>query len=668
MRRSWLVLALAVLVAAAAPGSAWAQHSYNYAKGSPQFPFVLRPYIPHHVPEPVFTNSPRIDQLMKDGKIYLSLDDAIAMALENNLDLAIARINLPIADTDILRAKGGGTIRGVSTGVVQGTPGGGVGGFGTGAPGTGPGGTTLATGGAGAGAGGLATTTLGVGSAIDSYDPILSSNLSLEFATFPTSNTVTTGVTNVKQNTATANFSYFQGFGTGTAMSVSFQNTRQSTNSLFTFLSPQVDSGFRLTLRQHLLSGFGFGPNQRFIRIAKNNREISDVAFRLQVITTVTQIENIYTDLVTAYEDLKVKERSLALAEKTLADNKKQVEIGTLAPIEIVRAESEVASRNQDLIVSQTALQLQQLLMLNAITKTTSDPVLGAAPVIPTDTLEVPAQEPVVPLQGLIKEALDHRPELRENIINLKNQEINKKSAANALLPTVDLVGWYGTSALGGSQNPAATCLNLSADPSGCDAADFAAGRSLPAGLIPRSGFPQAFANTLRANNPDYGVGLNVTIPIRNRPAQADQVRSELEYRQAQIRLQQQQNQIGIEVRNAQVGVVQNRARVEAARKGRELAQQTLEAEQKKFQLGASTPILVLQAQRDMAQAESNLVTAMSSYAKSKVELDRATGMTLTHLGIDMGDAENGVVTKMPSVPGVVKAGADAQEGTPPKP
>ena len=652
MRRSWLVLALAVLAAAAAPGSAWAQQSYNYAKGSPQLPFVLRPYIPHHVPEPVFTNSPRIDQLMKDGKIYLSLDDAIAMALENNLDLAIARITLPIADTDILRAKGGGTIRGVPSGVVQNTPGGGVGGFGSGAPGTGPGGTTLATGGAGAGAGGLATTTLGVGSAIDSYDPILSSNLALEYATFPTANIVTTGIPNVQQNTATANFSYFQGFGTGTAMSVSFQNLRASTNSLFQILSPDVSSGFRLTLRQHLLSGFGFGPNQRFIRIARNNREISDVAFRLQVITTVTQIENIYTDLVTAYEDLKVKERSLALAEKTLADNRKQVEIGTLAPIEIVRAESEVASRNQDLIVSQTALQLQQLLMLNAITKTTSDPVLGAAPVIPTDTVEVPAQEPTVPLQDLIKEALDHRPELRENIINLKNQEINKKSAANALLPTVDLLGWYGTSALGGALNPLTPCGGLGEPP--CD--------------LHRTGFPEAFANTLRANNPDYGIGLNVTIPIRNRPAQADQVRSELEYRQAQIRLQQQQNQIGIEVRNAQVGVVQNRARVEAARKGRELAQQTLEAEQKKFQLGASTPILVLQAQRDLAQAESNVVTAMSSYAKSKVELDRATGLTLAHLGIDMGDAESGVVTKMPNVPGVVKAGADAQEGTPPKP
>jgi outer membrane protein TolC len=664
MRRSCLFLALALLVAAVLPGSARAQ-SYNYAKGSPQLPFVFRPYIPHHVGEPILSNSPRIDQLMKDGKIYLSLDDAIAMALENNLDLAIARYTLPIADTDILRARGGGTIRGVPTGVVQNTPGGGVGGFGSGAPGTGPGGTTLATGGAGAGAGGLATTTLGVGSAVDSYDPILTSNLSVEPAAFPTSNTVTSGVTNVNLHTTTANFGYFQGFGTGTAMNVTFQNQLQSTNQLFTFLSPQVTTGFRLTLRQHLLQGFGFGPNQRFIRIARNNREISDVAFRLQVITTVTQIENIYWDLVTAYEDLKVKERSLALAEKTLSDNQKQVEIGTLAPIEIVRAQSEVAARNQDLIVSQTALQLQELLMKNAITKVETDPTLAAAPVIPTDIMDVPAQEPVVPLQDLIKDALDHRPELRENIINLKNQELNKKSAANALLPTVDVVGWYGTSALGGTQNPAATCLNVSLDPSGCDAADAAAGRSLPAGLIHRTGFPEAFANTLRANNPDYGIALNVTIPIRNRPAQADQVRSELEYRQAQMRLVQQQNQIGIEVRNARFAVEQNRARVDAARKGRELAQQTLDAEQKKFQLGASTPTLVLQAQRDLAQAESNLVTAMSSYEKSRVELDRATGLTLSHLAIDMGDAESGVVTKMPSVPGVVRGSPDAPESTP---
>ncbi len=416
-------------------------------------------------------------------------------------------------------------------------------------------------------------------------------------------------------------------------MSIGFNNQRQTSNSLFTTLVPDVTSNFRMTLRQHLLAGFG-STNRRFIRIARNNREISDVGFRLQVSTTVSQIQNIYWDLVNAYEDVKVKQRSLDLANKTLSDNKKQVEIGTLAPIEITRAQSEASTREQDLIVSQTNLQLQQLLMKNAISRSLSDPQLATAPVIPTDTMAVPEQEPVVPIQDLIGDALGHRPELAQARIDLTNRDITKKSARNALLPTMDLTAWYGAAGLGGEQNPSAPC-----------------------GIAPpcatRSGFPQAFGALFSNNFPDYGVGMNFNMPIRNRAAQADQVRSELEYRQAQMRLQQLQNQVSIEVRNAQYALQQNRARVVAAQKARDLAQQSLEAEQKKYALGASTNTLVLQAQRDLAQAASNVVVSMSAYEKSRVELDRVTGLTLDHNNISLGDSEIGVVSKMPTAPGV---------------
>ena len=614
----------------------------DYSKPRSYFPNPIAPYLPHHVPEASLQNSPRIEQLVHNGTIMLSLDDAIALALENNLDLAIARYNLNIADTDILRAKAGQSTRGVATGIVQGTQGGGVGGFGTGASGAGPGGTTVGTGGAGAGAGGIVTSTSGVGPAIESFDPFVSGTLQLEHATFPQSNLVTTGVPTLNQNSATADFTYSQGWATGTAMSLGFNNTRQINNSLFSILQPTLNSSFRLTMRQHLLQGIGINSQTRFIRIAKNDKRISESAFRQQIQTTVAQIQNIYWDLVNAYEDLKVKERSLALANKTLGDNRKQVEIGTLAPIEIVRAQSDAAARQQDLIVSQTQLQLQQSLIKVAITRDLpkGSPLVNA-PVIPTDTMGLPSDEALPSVDDLLQQALTNRPEIEQSDIDLVNRDITKKAARNALLPTVDLFGFYGASGLAGTNfRPLAPCSATLRN------------TCIPAGI--GSGYPNAFANLFNSSAPDKGAGVNITIPIRNRAAQADQVRSELEYRQAELRLQQLKNQIGIDVRNAVFALQQNKARVVAAQEGQRLAQESLDAEQKKYALGASTTTLVLQTQRDLAQSESNTVAAMSAYEKSRVELDRVTGNTLQHNSIQLADTEAGVVNVMPVTPNVV--------------
>ena len=621
--------------------SALAQSSVDYSKGTSPFPNPIAIYRSRSVPAPNFSNSPRINQLIKNGKLMLSLDDAIALALENNLDLAIARFNLDIAETDILRTKAGSSVRGVSTGIVQGTPGGGVGGFGSGASGAGAGGTSSAAG--GAGTGGLVTSTTGVGPAVPSFDPFLSGTLQEEHANTPLSNTITSGVPFLAQNTFTGNFTYNQGFATGTNMSLGFNNSRITSNSVRSDLNPALNTSFRLTVTQHLLQGFGLANNLRFIRIAKNDREITDVAFRGQVISTVTQIQNIYWDLVNAYEDVRVKERSLGLANQLLSDTQKQVQIGTLAPIEVVRSQSAVASAKQDLIISQTALQLQQLLVKNALARNLQDANLASAEVIPTDTMVVPTTEPITPIQDMENEALSHRWELAQSRIDLVNRDINKKGARSALLPTLDLYGFYGAAGLGGLQNPLNTCGNPAASAITCVAP----------GTIARVTYGSAFGNLFDSSGPDKGVGVTLTIPIRNRSAQADQIRSELEYNQAQMRLQQLQNQIRIEVRNAQYALEQNRARVDAAAAASRLAAESLDAEQKKYLLGASTNYNVLQAQRDLTQADSNLVAARAAYEKSRVELDRATGRTLNSLGINIADAESANVTKMPNVPGV---------------
>jgi outer membrane protein len=637
--------------AASMPSSGKPLPELNYAQPVSHFPNPIGPYTPRHLAPPNLSNTSRIDQLMHDGKLYLSLNDAIALALENNLDIAIARYNLNIADTDILRAKAGAVTLGVNSGIVQNTPGGGVGGLG-GQVGSGTGGTTLGAGGAGAGAGGLVGSTLGLGPQITSFDPIITGTLQSDrYHILPTS----TFSPASPQNTTTGNFTYQQGFTWGTNMLVGFNNTRvASGNAPFNPLSPQLNSNFRFQLTQHLLQGFGFAGNTRFIRIAKNNRELSDVAFRLQIITSVNQIQSMYWDLVYAYENARVQQESLAFAQKTLSDTKKQVEIGSLAPIEVVRAQSTVAQDQQALTVALTNLQLQQLLMKNALSRTLRDQILAGADVIPTSTMEIPANEAVQPTQDLVAEALRHRADLVESRIQLNTSELSNKAVRNALLPSLDLFAYYGGAGLGGTQNPANLCANQSIDEQG---AGFCAGPNAAAGgktlipITPTTTYPGTLNQLINSTASDKGMGIQLNIPIRNRAAQATQIRSELEYQQAQMALQQAENRINIEVRNAQFGVEQNRASVASAQAAVDYAKQSLDAEQKKYQFGTSTTTAVLQTQSALATAESTLMSAMAAYEKSRIELDRAVGTTLDHAGISIDDAARGRVNNVPSVP-----------------
>jgi outer membrane protein TolC len=586
----------------------------------------LSAYKSESVPEPNLSNSPRIEQLVRDGKLYLSLRDAIELALEDNLDLAIARYNLPIANTDILRTQAGGFFRGVNTGVVQGTPGGGIGGFGTGAPGAGAGGTTSGAGGAGAGASGLVQSTLGAGTPVPSYDPLISLNGGDEHQTTPLANRQIYGVPLLQLNTVQVNALFTQALPTGTSFSFAFSNSRQTTNSPFFNLSPSLNSTFRFQFQQELLAGFGFGPNLRYLHIAKNNKKISDIGFKDQVIATVTQIENIYWDLVSAYEQTRVNEQSFSFAQQTLDNAKKQLQLESVPAMEVLRAEAEVSKRDQDLTVARTNLQLQETLMKNAITKSLDDPVLESMPVIPTDEQMKPAPiEAAKPIQDLIAEALHNRPELAESDIDLLNRRISRSAARNALLPSLSLVGFYGGSGLAGLLNP---IYSLGTNTSNVPV-DFGGALS------------NAFNNTA----PDYYVGLSLNIPIRNRVAKADQYRSELEYRQAELRLEQLKKQVRIEVRNAQYALDQTGARVEAARKARDLAQRTFDITKKEQELGAGSSYQTLSAQRDLALAELDLVSAMTTYQKAKVELDRVTGTILEHNGILMQDAITGVVS-----------------------
>jgi outer membrane protein TolC len=534
----------------------------------------------------------------------------------------------------------------VNTGVIQNTPGGGVGGL-SGTVGSGTGGTSVAAGGAGTGTNGLVSSTLGIGAPITSFDPSLTASLQMDRA-FSLSSSALSGRAVTNNNTGTANLSYQQGFHSGTNLSVGFNNTHLTTNNPLSALSPTVSSGFQFRLTQELLQGFGFLPNTRFIRIAKNNREISDVAFRLQVITTVDQIENLYWNLVYAFEDMRVQQEALAFAEKTLTDNQKAAQVGTLPPIQVVSAQSTVASNRQALTVAETNLQLQQLLMKNALSRSLEDPRLVSAEVIPTSTIRLPDQEPVAPTEDLIKEALEHRAELAESRIDLTSREINMASVRNTRLPALNLYAYYGGNGLGGSLNPNATFCTPGAATGGICISRNRIPKRFLAGPVD---YGSTLSELVDSTAPDKGAGVSLTIPILNRTAQANQLRAELEFRQAQVRLEQLENQIRIEVRNAQFAVQQNRASVDAAQAAVKLARQTLDAEQKKLEAGVSNPTAVLQMRAGLTTTESTLVSALAAYEKARVELDRATGLLLENAGIVVADAQRGQISHMPNVP-----------------
>ena len=640
-----------------APALPQALHLQDYSRPRSAFPHILQPYQPQEVPQPNLGNSPRIDSLMHNGKIYLSIDDAVALTLENNLDIDIARYNLNIADTDYLRAKSGASILGVNAGIVQNTPGGGVGGLG-GTVGSGAGGTTVAPSGVGTGTNGLVSSTLGIGSPITSFDPIVTSTLQLD-KDDTESTSVFSPVPVVDQNSYTANFAYAQGFQWGTSVTAGFNNTHITTNNPTNLLTPELSSNFQFRITQNLLQGFGSLPNLRFIRIAKNNREISDVAFRLQIITTVDQIEDMYWDLVYAYENVRVQQEALTYAQKALDDSKKQAKVGTVPPIQVVSAQSTVSTNEQNLILAQNNLQLEELLMKNAVSRSVEDPVLAEADVIPTSTMQLPEQELVTPTQDLINQALDHRAELVESRIDLNSRDLSSKAVRNAMLPTLDAFAYYGGSGVGGNVNPALL-------PPTCNPAITTCFTTTTAPPPFVNGGPVGYGNTLsqlfNGAAPDKGVGLTLTIPLRNREAQANQVRAELEYRQAQVRLHQLENQIRIEVRNAQFDVKQNRAAVEAAQYAVDFARQTLDADQQKLKVGLTTTTAILQDASVLTTSESNLVSAKAAYEKSTIELDRATGLLLDHSGIDVAEATRGQVTRLPRVPYVTPR-QDVQPG-----
>jgi outer membrane protein len=629
----------------------------DYSKGKFGFPNPLHWYTATNYPAPRLSNTPRLDDLLRDGKIYLSLSDAVTLALENNYDIAIARINLDIADTDLLRAKAGSSLRGVNSGLVANTLGGASS---TITGGGGPGGTSSGTGGTGSGANGLVLSTNGSGPVPYAMDPLLTGALEYQTQTQQQSNLLFSGgLSTLFTNTSTYNFTYAQGFGTGTLLNVGFQNTRVTTNNPFVDFSPTLTTGFTAQVTQHLLQGFGTGIQDRFILQAKNDRRITDSAFRQQLLYTVNQVENIYWGLVSAYEDEQAKERALTQSSQLTEDNRKQLQIGSLAPLDVVNSDASVAADKQALIASQTNLEYQQLVMKQAIARNLNDPQLSAAPVIPTDRVALDRlPEEDTPIEGLISEAYANNPQIEQAVLNMKNNKITIKAEKNGLLPAVDAFAFYGATGLGGAQSPGA--LN------------FSTGEPYTAGSFPSVSYGTAFGNLFNSSSPNKGIGVNVSVPLRNRTAQADQARSQMELRQSEMRLQQLYTQIRIQIINGRYALTNDRAQVDAAQAQHDYAQQSFIAEQKKYKLGASTSANVLTQERSLAIAENSLISATAAYARDRAALLQLLSTTLDRYNINITDTAAGTVSQAPLIPGLTAPKPEAApkplSNTPPPP
>jgi outer membrane protein TolC len=538
---------------------------------------------------------------------------------------------LPTADSEILRAKGGGLLRGLPYNLAE-VP------VGVGGPAS-PLVTAVASSSFTVGSvptnpselgvlaepqdnlSVLGTIPLSTGPVIPQFDPALAAQLSWTHQTTPQANPFTIGTNALVSNITVANTAYVQGFGPGTLLNVGFNNTRQILNSTRTSYSPFTTSSLGFTVTQPLLRGFGLAVNRRFIRIAKNERKIAGLLLRQQLIAGVYGVVRLYTDLVALYEDVKVKEGTLASAEQLYSDTKARVDEGTQAPIELTRANAQVYSLRQDLINARGLLEEQEAIMRSVLTRrTSSEPDLLAARIVPTDTIDVPQRDETRPIQDLLAHAFANRPDLLQAGVQVENSQISLEGSRNGLRPEIDVFGVVQNSALAGQPNPLASSADTS----------FLGGYG--------SALEQIFAR----NYPTYGAGINLTLPLRNRIAQADVARDEIQLRQTQIRLEQFRKQAQLEVEDALVAMRRARSSYEAALQTQALQQESLEAEQAKFEVGASTSFFIIQYQSLLAQAQSTVVVAKSAYLKAHAALERATGSILEDNHVEIDSAMRG--------------------------
>jgi outer membrane protein len=609
---------------------AWAQSPEVSIQTPNPVPLVgplLRPFhFERRVVSPAtLSNTPRLESLVRAGNLYLSVQDVIALALENNVDIAIQRYGPYLAREVLRRAQGGGFLRSVGQPISPGPVSVSLAGVNVNAVGLPESGSGVSSG------GGIV---IQLGTPPPPLDPIFFAYGNFQHATAPLSNTVLNEIPFLLNDSRTYQFGYTQSFATGSSAQLTYTSYRSALNSPANTLNPYTNGSLDLVLTQNLLQGFGVAMNNRNIRVEKNNIKVTDLQMKRQVITTISAILNLYWDLVSFNEDVRIKSQALATAQQLHEGNQRQVELGTLPTIEVTRAAAEVSSTKENLLIAQTNVAQQETVLKNALSRNgVATAWLDDIHVIPLDHIVVPEREGLKPTPELIDQALAKRPEIEQTRLNIASSVINIEGTRNALKPVLQAFAELTNNGLTGDPN----ALNTSA-------------ANTPSSFVV-GGYGNLLGQIFRRNYPNYSAGFSLTIPFRNRAAQADYVADQLSLRQSELQLQKAVSQVRVDVKNAVIGLEQARARYETAVATRVLAQQTLEAEQNRFKFGESTIAVVVQAQRDLATDQSAEVESMANYTHAKTAFDDAVGQTLEVNHISMDEATAGRVARQSSLP-----------------
>jgi len=624
------------LIALACGSAAWAQPPEVSIDTPPPARYIGRFLKPFHfekrtVPPVRLANSPRLEQLVRGGNLYLSAQDVIALALENNLDIAVQRYGPFLSREVLMRAQAGGLLRGTDTPVM-------------------PGPTSVSTAGVsnassglagGAGIGSSGGVITGIGPNPPSLDPSLFFQVQAAHQTTPETNTQLNATTTLVNSSRYLAFGYNQSWITGTSASFTFYEGRSLLNSSSPLFNPSVYGYLDFYVTQPLLQGFSLPVNNRYIKVAKNNLKVSDLLLKQQVSTTVAAVLNLYWDLVSFNEAVRIKQQALDAAQKLYDGNKKQVEIGAMAGIEVTRAAAAVSASKEALLIAQTNVAQQEIVLKNALNRDAMrNAWLDDVHVITLDHIEVPKSDEVRPTQDLVQEALKRRDDITQANINLDSKKTLLKGTRNNLLPSLQAFAELTNNGLSGPVNPLY---------------NYESG-------VPNPYFVGGTGNVLdqifRRNFPNYSAGLSLNIPFRNRQAQADYVTDELQLRQAELQIERAINQVRVDVKTNSINLQQARARYETAVATRTLSEQSLDAEQKRFNYGVGSVALVIAAQQQLASDQDAEVQAMANYTHAKIAFDDAMGRTLEVNHVAMEEAVSGRVERESFIPPDVPGGA----------
>ena len=608
----------------------WAQDS-AIAPAAPSAPAIVRPYLAPEVPPVRLANSPRLHELVRGGILYLTVQDAIALALENNIDIEVARYNPLVATWNVTRSEAGGALPGVPSNASQ---------AGAVAAGQGVTGSQQAAGVRIAGAGANRNQTVNasiqqVGPITQTLDPIFQEASTFSHTTTPQANVVQSVTPVLVTDTRAHSGSFQQGLLTGGSINVTYSQNYLNENSPTDVLNPSVAPIVTIGFQHNLARGFGVAVNARIITVAKMNVGISELAFQTQVTNVVAQVLNTYYGLAAADEDLKAKKNALEVAEKFLANVKEQVRVGVLSPSETINAEAQMATSRRALVDSETNLQQQEIQLKNLLSRSgNADPVLAAARIMPVDRIAIPAADDLVPLDEMVKQAIANRSDLLSERKNQAAAEVSNLGTRNGVLPNVGVFGGETQVGLAGTaRTVAADGFTEAPDP-------YFVG-----------GVGTALGQVFRRNFPTERIGAFYFANLGNRQAQADYAIDQLQFRQTQLTTEKDLAQVEVDVQNYVIGLRQARARYNAAVQNRVLQQQLFEAEQKKFALGASVPYNVIQQQRDLVAAQSTEMAAKVSYSTARIALDRTLGVLLSVNHVSLAEAREGKVARVTASP-----------------